>query len=116
MSLPLSPDAVRSGAFASLLFAIVALTANMALPFLLQSSKTRYEVSEGHLPAPLLSRIVNHPRLGIQPAWTGAHFFFRLWYVRHFCSQFSSRRHCLGRSYGSYLGILALGAICYHRE
>lgn len=76
MTLQLSPDAVRSGAFASLLFAIVALTANLALPFLLQSSKKDYEVSEDRLSAPLLSRIVNHPKLGIQPAWTCAHVFF----------------------------------------
>ena len=76
MSLPLSPDAVRSGAFANLLFAIVAFTANLALPFLLQSSKTNYEVSEGQIPAPLLSRIVNQLRLGIQPAWVCAHILF----------------------------------------
>lgn len=75
----LSEDAVRSGTFASLLFAIVALLANVALPFLLQPSKKDYEVLGASFFPKSLSRVLlNRPRLSIRQAWICAHIIFAM--------------------------------------
>lgn len=76
---PLSPDAIRIGTSANLLFAIVALLANIGLPLLVQSSPKDYERRLGRrFSSRLLSSLMNFPRLGISRTWTCAHILYAL--------------------------------------
>lgn len=54
----------------------MALVANLALPFLLQTSKKHDEFSEEQHPSSFIGRVVNHSKFDIQPAWTCAHLLF----------------------------------------
>lgn len=70
----LSEDAIRIGSFASLLFAIVALFANLTVPFLLKSPPKTYETIGGStLPLSISRIILNRRRFSIRQAWIFAH-------------------------------------------
>lgn len=76
---PLSPDAIRIGTSANLLFAVVALLTNIGLPLLVRDSKKDYDTwLERRLSSRGFSRFVNYPRLGIPRAWTCAHILYAL--------------------------------------
>lgn len=76
---PLTPEAIRIGTSANLLFAIVALLANIGLPLLVQASKKNHNMrSERGRSSKLLSIFTNYPRLGISRTWTFAHILYAL--------------------------------------
>lgn len=76
---PLSPDAIRVGTSANLLFAIVALLTNIGLPLLVQAAAKDYDTwLERRFSSRLLSTLINYPRLGIARAWTCAHILYAL--------------------------------------
>ena len=76
---PLSPDAIRIGTSANLLFAIVALITNIGLPLLVETSTKDYDTwLARRFPSRLLSSLINYSRLGIPRTWTCAHILYAL--------------------------------------
>lgn len=70
----LSEDAIRIGSFASLLFAIVALVANLTVPLMIKSTPKNYEITGGSTwPLPISRIILNRRRFSIRQAWIFAH-------------------------------------------
>lgn len=67
------------GTFANLLFAVVALVANIGLPLLVQVSKKDYDtLLERRVSSRLLSIPTHFTRLGIPRAWMCAHILYAL--------------------------------------